>query len=143
MGETHIVNQSHHPKSLEISIGGYGGPSYDLTWEDGHLVYRMYEDGTQQAVLHMRPSKRSWEAFWKVMDEIDIWGGQDHYEPSGRVMDGTGWSVKILVDDRFVESGGDNAYPVDGHCAGTDEVTPCFRKFLRAVRRLMGYVPFE
>lgn len=143
MGDAHMVNQPHHPKSLEIYIGGFGGPSYELKWDGEHLVYRMYEDGTQQAILHMQPSKRSWEAFWKVMDEIDIWGWQDHYEPSGSVMDGTGWSVKVLVDDRFVESGGDNAYPVGGHCAGTDDVTACFRRFLRAVRRLMGYVPFE
>ncbi|MGA1196195.1 MAG: hypothetical protein ACO36I_06815 [Candidatus Latescibacterota bacterium] len=132
----------YHPKSLEIGIGGYLGHSYGLKWEDGHLVYRVYESGEQQAVLHLYPSKRSWEAFWKQMDAVGVWEWQDHYEPDYPTKDGTSWSVKLMVGDRFVESGGNNAYPVDGHCAGTDEMTPCFRKFLSAVRRLMGYVPF-
>jgi len=131
------------PKALDIRIGGHLGLSYVLKWETDGLVYRMCEDGEQRAVLHMEPAKRSWEAFWKVMDEIDVWGWQDHYQPDQPVADGTGWSVKLMVDDRFVESGGNNAYPVGSHCAGVDEVTPCFRKFLSAVRRLMGYVPFE
>jgi len=130
------------PKSLEIGIGGYLGHSYGLKWEDGHLVYRVYESGEQQAVLHLYPPKRSWEAFWKQMDAVGVWEWQDHYEPDNPTKDGTSWSVKLMVGDRFVESGGNNAYPVDGHCAGTDEMTPCFRKFLSAVRRLMGYVPF-
>lgn len=137
------TNLPVHPKSLDVSIGGHFGPSYHVKWEDGQLVYRAYEEGKETEVLQVQPDPRSWELFWKQMDVIGVWEWRDHYEPNHPVMDGTGWEMKLHVDDRFVESGGNNAYPVDGLCAGADEVTPVFRKFLKAVRRLVGDVLFE
>lgn len=132
-----------HPISLNIGIGSFCGPLYQVKWEDDQLVYRVYEEGEQTKILHVQPDKRSWEMFWKQMDAIGVWEWRDYYKPNHPVMDGTNWAMKLHVDHRCIESGGNNAYPVDGHCAGADEVTPCFSAFLKAVRRLMGHVSFE
>lgn len=74
------MKKPHHPTTLEISIGGFMGPSYHLKWNGEHLIYRAFEDQMEpNAEFHLTPSKRQWESFWKTLDTIGVWNWQDTF----------------------------------------------------------------
>ena len=131
------------PELFKLYVGGFLGPSYEIELEGDGLVYRLSEDGPEpQAVLRIDPGTRRWRSFWKRMDALEVWNWLPHY-PNPGVTDGTGWSVEISKGERWVSSHGSNNYPDRGGLPDCSEPSREFREFCRAVRRLLGFIPFE
>ena len=132
------------PDELEISIGGYPGPFYSLSQANDTVVYgsrTVGEDSFREEVII--PTAEQWQSFWTALDKIGIWKWCSSYSTPD-VLDGTGWSVKIVRGDRTIETGGLNGYP--GGRTGQeckDDPTKRFNTFLRAVRDLVGGREFE
>ena len=134
------------PELLRISIGGYFGPCYEVTFKKGRLTYTYWpprESSTQEPEPQreeIEPSAKQWQNFWRTLNRLNVWCWQGNYSESA-VCDGTGWSVEIVYSDRSLVSSGDNCFPgQDGRAIvitaeGTDNT---FAKFCRSVARLVG-----
>lgn len=113
--------------TIDLFIGGYPGPSYQLTWEPPNLVYRAWSRGSEEPEIeNLLPSEIEWQTFWAALDAIGVWTWKSKYTPPGLVCDGTGWEVTICCRNLAIDSDGDNAYPKG------------FKKFCQAVSRLVG-----
>jgi hypothetical protein len=151
------------PERLRISIGGYFGPCYSVTLEEGRLIYTYSARGPSggepkpewplepklrellgleplPGADEIHPSAKQWRAFRQELDRLNVWCWQSNYSNSS-VCDGTGWSAEIAYSDRSVVSSGNNCFPGWDRRAlpitedGTDNT---FEKFCHAVARLVG-----
>jgi hypothetical protein len=133
--------EEHAPRSLEVYLGSFTGPSYGVCWDGTKLVYESFEPGyrRRQQIL-LSPSHAQWRRFWRTMDEIGVWEWAEWYEPGERfepgtvVRDGTHWSLTLAHAHRAVGAAGDNAGP---GARDLDE-SPVFAHFCEAVARLVG-----
>jgi hypothetical protein len=134
------------PKRLCISIGGFFGPCYRVTFKKGRLTYTYLpsRDSCSQEPEPQReeiqPSAKQWQTFRSGLDRLDVWCWQGNYSDPA-VCDGTGWSAEIAYSDRSVVSSGDNCFPGrDGRAIAitADETDNTFEKFCRAIARLIG-----
>ena len=142
------------PKRLCISIGGYFGPCYSVTFKKGRLTYTYLssrdsciqeleprlELGPQPHREQIQPSAKQWQNFRRTLSRLNVWCWQRNYSDPF-VCDGTGWSAEIVYSDRSLVSSGDNCFPGrDGRALPitADETDNTFAKFCRAVARLTG-----
>jgi hypothetical protein len=141
------------PKRLCISIGGFFGPCYEVTFKKGRLTYTYLSsrDACSQDLYQflepqprreeIQPSAKQWQNFRRTLNRLNVWCWQANYPNSAMVCDGVGWSAEIAYSDRSVVSSGDNCFPGwDGRALpitedGTDNT---FEKFCRAVARLIA-----
>ena len=118
------------PSVFRAGIGGYTGDSFALEFDGDTLSYTPsgygFEERASSVVV---PTLDEWGAFRRTLDRIGTWNWDHRYEEVG-VCDGTSWSVEIRWGDRELDSSGSNAYP------------PKFDGFLKAVRKLLGGLPF-
>ena len=135
------------PKRLCISIGGFFGPCYEVTFKKGRLTYTYLppRDSCSQEPEpqreEIRPSAKQWQAFRTVLNRLNVWCWQGNYPNSPMVCDGVGWSAEIAYSDRSLLSSGDNCFPGwDGRAISitADETDNTFEKFCRAVAHLLG-----
>ena len=130
------TNRHRHVMRLELFIGGYTGPSYSVTWDDGRLEYRTADYGFMEvpAPTIEQPTPKRWQAFWRKLEALGVWDWPEECEADMRATDGTSWSIHLEYSGRVLRSGGSNAYP------GTRDLEPSpeFRKYLAAVRSLLG-----
>ena len=134
------------PKRLCISIGGFFGPSYEVTFKKGRLTYTYWpprescSQEPQPQREEIEPSAKQWQNFRSSLNRLNVWCWQRNYSDPA-VCDGTGWSAKIVYSDRSLVSSGDNCFPGrDGRALPLtgDERDNTFEKFSRAVGRLIG-----
>jgi hypothetical protein len=62
------------------------------------------------------PSEACWVAFWKEMDELQVWEWSKRYYPrktDGEVHDAASWLIQIQLFERRVDSRGEGVYPAD------------------------------
>ena len=132
------------PKRLCISIGGFFGPCYEVTFKKGRLTYSYLssrdsccqEPQPQREEIH--PSAKQWQNFRRTLNRLNVWCWQGKYSNSA-VCDGTGWSAEIVYSDRSLVSSGDNCFPGrDGRALPLtgDERDNTFERFSRAVAHL-------
>jgi hypothetical protein len=132
------MENGKQPQTLKAFIGGFGGPSYGVRFEDSTLYYDAWDNGEQHEPVEVHPTEADWEAFWRTLDEVGAWDWKEEYETEG-VMDGTGWSLEVEYNGRVLETGGSNAYPPDGKM----NVSKQFSRFLKAVSKLAGGRKYE
>jgi hypothetical protein len=136
------------PKRLCISIGGFFGPCYSLTFKKGRLTYTYLQSrdsysqelGPQPQREEIQPSAKQWQNFRSTLNRLNVWCWQAKYSDPA-VCDGTGWSAKIVYSDRSLVSGGSNCFPGrDGRALSISvhERDNTFENFCRAVGRLIG-----
>ncbi len=116
------------PKELYLSSHGVMGDGRSITSLEGDkLRWTVFSaDYDDERVVEVTPNDSEWAGFIKLLDEIDIWSWKtDYTDPN--VLDGFGWSVKIRVGDKHIETGGMNATPGDS-----------FIRFIEGVRTLFG-----
>ena len=100
------------PKRLRISIGGYFGPCYSVTLEEGRLIYTYSARGPSggepkpewplepklRELLglsplpgpdEIQPSAKQWQAFRTALNRLNVWSWQAKYSDPA-VCDGTG-----------------------------------------------------
>lgn len=80
--------------------------------------------------------------FWLSCDNVGLWSWQKKYEAT-ELCDGTGWEVEITVEDQEIATYGSNAYPGDDEFPDYSHYPKPFKKFLNAVHKLAGGLPFE
>ena len=149
-------NVKDFPERLCISIGGFFGPCYELTFKKGRLTYTYLssrDSCSREPELRqllglkplpqpeeIQPSAKQWRAFRRTLDRLNVWCWQRNYlDP--HVCDGTGWSAEIVYSDRELVSSGGNCFPGrDGRALPLtgDERDNTFERFSRAVARLAG-----
>jgi hypothetical protein len=155
------------PKRLCISIGGFFGPCYEVTFKKGRLTYTYLSSrdscsrgldlgpllelgldvgpllelaGPQPHREEIQPSAKQWQNFRRTLNRLNVWCWQAKYS-NPAVCDGTGWSADIVYSDQSLVSSGDNCFPGwDGRAISirADERDNTFEKFCRAVASLIG-----
>jgi hypothetical protein len=115
---------------LSASIGGGPrGPFFDVQMHEASLQYFTYFARGEPKTL-VTPTREEWLAFRQVLDTIDVFKWRKEYVDP-RVLDGTSWSVRLVIDGRTVESEGSNKYP------------PGFERFRSALEALLGGQEFS
>jgi hypothetical protein len=118
------------PTRFQISIGGFGGPCYEVRVVNGQLGYQAK---FSHPPVTISPTTEEWEQFWATVQRCDLWNWAPLYDDPD-VCDGTQWEIDIQLGERSLRSFGSNSYPSD---EGTGYSKP-FRLLLRAVRKLIG-----
>ena len=131
--------------------GGIFPPNYFVSLDGDRLIYTVkgYDYATNKELVRtreFRPSPQQWEAFWKSMDEVDVWNWKPSYEHK-RLADGTHWSVELAHNGRTIRSQGRILFPGKEsqslETEYTDDRGPIFEKYLEAVRKLIGDEAFR
>jgi len=117
------------PDRLDLGIGSVDG--YRIFWDDGALVWqRTSAAGEVLQETRLQPDEAAWRAFWRALDELDVWNWEPYYEPDYSTCGGTQWAVWIEHGGRTLKASGRDAWP------------PGFERYLAAVRALAGERPF-
>ncbi|WP_287409583.1 hypothetical protein [Oceanithermus sp.] len=117
------------PERLDLGIGSVDG--YRIFWDGGALVWqRTSAAGEVLQGTRLQPSEEAWRAFWRALDELDVWNWEPYYEPDYPTCGGTQWAVWIEHGGRTLKASGRDAWP------------PGFERYLAAVRALAGERPF-
>lgn len=131
------------PEVLEISIGGYLGPSYNLLWDGGRLLYEECDiEYGKSHKTEVTPTTNSWARFWLACNKSKVWDWEESYS-NPNILDGTRWFVRLKILDLEIKSTGSNAYPGGQNQPDDGNYPQPFRIFLRAVKKLIGGLPFE
>lgn len=109
------------PTRFVATIGGFGGPHYEVRWFRHKLRYRT--DESQASVV---PSVSDWETFWAALGKIGVWSWQASYDDP-EICDGTQWEIEIDL--------GDGSHRV--RCTGSNRYPRSFQQFLEAVGALV------
>ena len=123
------------PQKLEVYIGGFSGPSFDIKLFKGKLLYSSHLYAEPESIT---PTPKAWEHYLTAMDKLDIWAWERKYDNLD-VLDGTQWSVKINWGSKKVISAGSNCFPPDK----TFEMSRQFKQFCSAVSDLLGGKDFR
>jgi len=127
------------PTGLNVSIGGFMGPSFSIQLQANSVVVCEAYGGAH--ILEDRdeliPSNEDWSMFWSEFERLGIWNWRRKY--STRVCVGTQWELEIEHAGRKVKVHGSNCYPEsDARPNGDSTPAECFRQFCAAVGRLAG-----
>ncbi len=106
---------------------------------DTLLVWRMALSGPGATTDTARtvPTDDRWRAFWRASEQAGVHRWRRQYQAEGMV-DGTGWTTRIVTGGRVVKSTGNNAYPDHLGREHEMEMTADFQRFLAAVSDLAG-----
>ncbi|WP_456480912.1 hypothetical protein [Oceanithermus sp.] len=122
-------SEPHLPRRLDLGIGSVDG--HRVFWGGGSLVWqRTSAAGDVLEEARLQPSEEAWRAFWRALDELDVWSWEPYYEPEYPTCGGTQWAVWIEHAGRSLKASGRDAWP------------PGFERYLASVRSLIGRLPF-
>jgi hypothetical protein len=126
---------------LKFPIGGFGTSSRFLELRGDTVVARRipsnFSPGVAIDTIRVVPTSEAWRAFWAAVDNAGVKNWNEQYVAAG-VVDGEGWGLRVVSNDRQVESSGSNAYPDRGGRQHDLERTAEFQSFLAAVNALVG-----
>jgi len=138
---------SYFPSRFAVEIGGFGGPSYRVEMRAEKLYYRAEIWAPERKVIEkvITPTQGQWRSFWQEAEKIQLWQWSREYF-NHEIADGTQWRVNIEYDGKAINSSGSNAYPLEGDVTKPNK-TPApsvpFNQFIKAVRALIGDLPFQ
>jgi len=131
------------PEVFEIVIDGHDDFGFSIRWEHGALSCQQYlPDKTLGKLVTLTPPPEAWRYFWRVCNRAGIWEWRDSYN-GVTSLEGTDWHIKIAFGGDYIQSCGDNAYPMDEDYPECEGYTLPFRKFLRGLFDLTHGLPFE
>lgn len=129
------------PEALRFSLGGFGVGQSTVELEGETVVLRRYrwdnDPATASDSVHVVPSAEAWRAFWRATERAGVHRWRSRYVVEN-IADGTGWSVRIVVGGRRVESTGSNAFPDRFGRRHEIEMTDDFLVFVTALDELVG-----
>ena len=132
------------PMHFSAYIGGFLGASYTVELHDGILTYTSSESGHRnEKHAKITPTSGEWRVFRQTLDDLKVWQWRADY-PSQGTQDGTQWSLHIAYVDHVLRTHGDNNYPdASGRPIGKSDPTELFKRYLAAIRMLIGGRSFE
>ncbi len=94
-------------------VGSRDGPSYAVIAERGRVAHNHFPTGRQEGAEAevISVDERAWEAFWRFVDDADVWRWRERYERPPRPLGQTSWSVELHRGDRTFFASGQNSYP--------------------------------
>jgi hypothetical protein len=122
------------PKQMAIEIYTVSMNQCSLKLNKKKLIYRRFPERSISSPKDKKilsPTKEQWYKFWQDLDKLKVWEWEKGYYDN-KWIDGTDWKVNIFFDkEKKIISGGSNNFPKG------------FKKFLKAVRKLIGRLEFE
>ncbi len=129
------------PDELRFTIGGFGSGSTTVVLDgEAVMVTRVpwdYMTGVPIVPVRVVPTAQAWRDFWAAAEEAGVRRWRSEYMAEG-VVDGSGWSLRIVADGVVVDSHGSNAWPDRRGREHEMDVTADFQAFLDAVGTLAG-----
>jgi hypothetical protein len=138
---TEPIRLAGPPDEFRFELGGFGvdGRTVELR-NDTLLFYRRpfaSLPGTPIDTVRVVPTAEAWRTFWTTAELTGVHRWQGRYNAEG-VVDGSGWSLRIVEGSRRVESNGSNAYPDRSGKEHELDMTSDFRAFVSALSALVG-----
>ena len=129
------------PDELRFSIGGFGTSSTTIELEgDAVVLTRIpwdWSPGMPVDSVRAVPTAEGWAAFWAAAEQAGVRRWRERYMAEG-VVDGGGYSLRLVAGDLVIESAGSNAYPDRRGREHEMEHTSAFSEFLDAIGALVG-----
>lgn len=146
MGRARLLvkrTSTYQPTSMTLAIGAGLGDGFEVQLDDGLLAYGLHDASTGQAEEGRVPvAADGWRRFRKDLEALEAFSWTGRFEPAEEMLrtDGVSWSIDIgFADGAAVVCEGYDAYPPDGTA---DELSKPFKRFCRAVSRLLGGLEF-
>lgn len=128
------------PDDLQFQTSGYGVESRTLQMRgDTVLTWRRpwdWRPGMAIDTVRVVPSAQAWASFWDAAGNAGVRGWRRNYKQDN-VVDGSGWSLRIVTDEGTLQSQGSNAFP-DARGRERYEMPDEFRAFVEAMGDLVG-----
>ncbi|HEX8212165.1 MAG TPA: hypothetical protein VF584_18455 [Longimicrobium sp.] len=129
------------PREFEYSVGGFavGSGRVELHGDTVVLVRTPWDarPGTRPDSIRTVPSAEAWRAFWKAAADAGVRRWRPRYMAEG-IVDGGGWSLRIVAPGAKIESNGSNAYPDRHGLEHEGEAPNEFRALEDAIEALAG-----
>lgn len=129
------------PDTLVFSLGGFGVGQSTVELRGETVVLRRTrwssDPNTATDSVRVVPSAEAWRTFWDDTERAGVHRWRSRYVVDG-IADGTGWSVRIVVGGRRVESTGSNAFPDRFGRRHELGMTDDFLAFVTALDELVG-----
>jgi hypothetical protein len=129
------------PDELRFSWGGFGMGGTTVQLEgDAVVTWTMpwgWMPGTPIDSVRTVPTAAAWAAFWEAAERAGVSRWRERYLAEG-VVDGTGYSLRIVADGRVLESAGSNAYPDRFGREHEMDMPESFSEFMDALGVLAG-----
>jgi hypothetical protein len=135
------LQREGRPADLQFSTSGFGAPSRMLELRGDTVVLRRtawaWTPGAAIDSVRVVPSPDAWRAFWTAAEDAGVQAWRGGYVADG-VMDGTGWTLRLMSSGRQIEAFGSNAYPDRRGGKHDLEMPPEFGAFVTALNALAG-----
>ena len=127
------------PDKLDVYIGNAVLGAWHVRQQERSLTCTFEQNGApDQNGLPITPSQQEWQAFRDAIEQAGVFRWQPDY-PSTGVFDGTQWRIQISYADHQLAISGDNNFPdANGKANSSSVWTSSFRKFVAALRTLLG-----
>ncbi len=129
------------PRELKYTVGGFavGTAQVELRGDTVVLVRRPWDAGPGTPVDSVRtvPTAEAWRDFWEAARDAGVPRWRARYMAEG-IVDGGGWSLRIVAPGAKVDSNGSNAYPDRHGLEHEGEAPDEFRAFESAIEALAG-----
>ena len=125
------------PDELRFSFGGFAIGDVTLELQDSSVAMWGWTPGATIDTVRVVPNEEAWREFWSAAERAGVRRWRSRYFAEG-VIDGNGWSFRLVAGDFALESTGSNAYPDalgrERELIMTDE----FRLLRTALGKLVG-----
>lgn len=127
------------PDELTFSIGGFAVDSRMIELRGDTVVFRRrpWDSGPVADSVRAVPTSDDWRAFWAVAHRVGVERWRGEYRAEG-IVDGIGWSLRLMAGGQLITSTGSNAYPDRRGREHEGSMTEEFRSFLAALGDLIG-----
>ena len=94
---------------LRVVVGGLGG-DVTVAGDGRRLVWTEHRDATAPRRAELRPTPEAWAAFWRTLDDLDVWEWQRDYRGGSSQ---TACAAALESGRRHVEVRAKGAQPPD------------------------------
>ena len=115
------------PEEFRITSSSFYGRSFTILIRDGKLLYQATRP---EEKLIRDPADEDWDKFWRETVKLKIWLWKKSYVDRGS-SDGQNWSIKIKIGKMKL------------HTYGSGEFPENYKKFLEALKNLIGGMEFH
>jgi hypothetical protein len=132
------------PDELRFNYGGFAVEGVTVELQGSSVaMWRTpwnWQPGVVIDTVRVVPTEDQWRAFWTAAERAGVQHWRPRYAAEG-VVDGNGWSLRLVGGDFRLMSTGSNAYPDNRGGEHELEMTEAFQSFRSALGNLVGEDP--